>query len=217
MTEVSVDEGLRGGVLVLPGGKPESTMASGRWQLANQRMGLLARSLRHRLGSGVHVAQVQYRLRGWNNAQFDALRDAGAALDGLRDRFDPAQIVLVGHSMGGRVAAHLSAREDVGAVAALAPWWPRDDGDLVPACCRLLVVHGTADTRTDPGSSRAQTRRARERGVDAQWIGIDDAGHYMLRQWRRWHGLTAEFAAAQLRCATKSVGGEPPESGPTGP
>ena len=111
---------------------------------------------------------------------------------------DAAKIVVVGHSMGGRVAAHLSATGDVGAVVALAPWWPRNDADLIPVTCRLLVVHGTADTRTDPHSSQIQTLRARDRGVDATWIPIEGAGHYLIRQWPRWHELTAQFAASQL-------------------
>ena len=192
------NELLNGGVLVLPGGKPESNLASRPWQLANQRMELLARSLRCHLGDGVAVRRVSYRLRGWNSPQFDALRDAEIALDDMREQFDPTKIVVVGHSMGGRVAAHLSAGGDVGGVVALAPWWPRDDADLVPASCRLLVMHGTADTWTDPGASRAQTRRARERGVDARWVAVEGAGHYMIRHWQRWHRLTAEFAAAQL-------------------
>jgi dienelactone hydrolase len=38
----------------------------------------------------------------------------------MRAHFDAAKIVVVGHSMGGRVAAHLSASGDVGAVVALA-------------------------------------------------------------------------------------------------
>ncbi len=193
-----MDNELRGGVLVLPGGKPESTLASRAWQLANLRMTLLARSLRHRLGDGVTVRQVQYRLRGWNGAQFDALRDARMALEDIREEFDAAKIVVVGHSMGARVAVHLAADGDVGAVVALAPWWPRNDADLVPTSCRLLVLHGTADTRTDPGSSRAQTRHARDRGVDAQWVAMVDADHSMIRDWQRWHRLTAEFAAVQL-------------------
>ena len=120
-----MDNELRGGVLVLPGGKPESSVASRPWQLANQRMELLARSLRWRLGDGVAVRRVSYRLRGWNGAKFDALRDAEIALDDMREQFDPTKIVVVGHSMGARVAAHLSASGDVGAVIALAPWWPR--------------------------------------------------------------------------------------------
>jgi pimeloyl-ACP methyl ester carboxylesterase len=195
---VTIDHELHGCVLVLPGGKPTSGQACRRWQLANLRMEAMATALRRSLGPGVTVRRVQYRLRGWNDPRLDPVQDAELALDAARDSFDPAQIVLVGHSMGGRVAAHLSARQDVGAVAALAPWWPRDDGDLVPTSCRLLVVHGTADTLTDPGSSRAQTRRARQRGVDARWVGMDGAGHYMLRGWQRWNRLTADFVAAQL-------------------
>ncbi len=164
-------------------------------------MMLLARSLRHRLGDGVTVRQVQYRLRGWNGAQFDALRDAEVALDDMREEFDAARIVVVGHSMGGRVAAHLAANGDVGAVVALAPWWPRNDADLVPASCRLLVLHGTADTRTDPGSSRAQTRHARDRGVDAQWVAMAGAGP--LHDPR-----LAALASADGRIRRRATGGE---------
>ena len=166
--------------------------------MANQRIEWLARSLRHRLGSGVLVRRVQYQVRGWNSAELDALRDAATALDSMREHFDAAKIVVVGHSMGGRVAAHLSASGEVGAVVALAPWWPRDDADLIPNTCRLLVMHGTADTWTDPRSSCRQTVRARDRGVDAQWMSIEGAGHYLFRQWPRWHQFTAQFAASQL-------------------
>ena len=56
----------RGGVLVLPGGKPESTATSHPLQLANQRIEWLAHSSRRRLGSGVLVRRVRYRVRGWN-------------------------------------------------------------------------------------------------------------------------------------------------------
>jgi hypothetical protein len=48
----------RGGVLVLPGGKPESTARSHPLQLTNQRIDWLARSLRRRLGSGVPLWRV---------------------------------------------------------------------------------------------------------------------------------------------------------------
>ena len=37
-----------------------------------------------------------------------------------------------------------------------------------------------------------------KRGVDAQWVPMGAAGHSMIRDWRRWHRLTAEFVAAQL-------------------
>jgi pimeloyl-ACP methyl ester carboxylesterase len=182
-------------VLVLPGGKVRSEQTSRRWQLANLRMVLVARGLRRRLGPGVEVRFVQYRRRGWNGPRRDALRDATKVLCDLRRRFEPKNIVLVGHSMGGRVAAHLCADPGVGAVVALAPWWPRDDGDLIPESTRLLVMHGTADTWTDPSSSATQTQRARGRGVDATWVGVEGAGHYMLRRHREWERRTTDFVA----------------------
>jgi dienelactone hydrolase len=185
-------------VLVLPGGRVRSDEASRWWQLANVRMMLVAAALRLRLGRGVEVRRVQYRLRGWNSPRYDAVVDAGAALDVACSRFEPKSIVLVGHSMGGRVAARLAAGGRVGAVVALAPYWPRDDGDQIPASTRLLVVHGTTDTRTDPEASRIQTLRAQQRGVDAQWVGIDGVGHYMVRRYFEWHRRTVDFVADYL-------------------
>jgi dienelactone hydrolase len=185
-------------VLVLPGGRVRSDEASRWWQTANLRMMLVVFALRRRLGRGVEVRRVQYRLRGWNSPRWDAVADATAVLDAVRRRFEPKSIVLVGHSMGGRVAARLSAGGQVGAVVALAPYWPRGDGDLIPPSTRLLVVHGTADTRTDPNSSRIQTLRARQRGLDAQWAGVEGAGHYMLRRYCEWHGRTTDFVADYL-------------------
>lgn len=195
---MSPNSRFRGAVLVLPGGKPHSTETSRPWRAANLRMTALSLSLRRHLGPGVQVRQVRYRFRGWNDDGRDALRDAAAALTDLRRNYDSGQIVLVGHSMGGRVAVHLSADGDAGAVVALAPWWPRDDAALVPPDCRLRVLHGSADTWTDPDASLAQTTRAQLRGVDARWVAMPDAGHFMVRDWNRWHELTAEFAAEQL-------------------
>ncbi|MCV7079584.1 hypothetical protein AWC27_02220 [Mycobacterium szulgai] len=188
----------QGCVLVLPGGKVRSDEASHWWQLANLRMMFVARALRRRLGPDVVVRRVQYRRRGWNSPNLDAVRDADRALDELSERCAPKNIVLVGHSMGGRVAARLAARSDVGAVVALAPWWVNGAGDRIPAHTRLLVVHGTGDTWTDPTDSRAQTCRARARGLDAHWVGIEGAGHYMVRGWREWHRCTTDFVAGYL-------------------
>jgi pimeloyl-ACP methyl ester carboxylesterase len=190
--------------LVLPGGKVRSNQASRWWQLANLRMVFIACALRRRLGSDVEVRRVRYRLRGWNSPRRDPVRDANEVLDQIRrsgqpgEPKDPKDIVLVGHSMGGRVAAQLSAQGDIGAVVALAPWWHGEKGDLIPVRTRLLVVHGTADTRTDPYSSRAQTLRARRRGLNAQWVGIEGVGHHMVRRWREWHRRTTDFVADYL-------------------
>jgi pimeloyl-ACP methyl ester carboxylesterase len=185
-------------VLVLPGGRPRDASTSRAWQLANQRMLWLAASLRRDLGNSVKVQRVQYRTRGWNSPRLDAVRDAESALARLQRDIGSRPVVLVGHSMGARVATHLSASDGVVGVVALAPWWPQDDAGLVPISCRLLTLHGTADTWTDPRASLSQTRWARDRGVDAHWVGLPKAGHYLLRDFHRWHRLTAEFVAEQL-------------------
>jgi pimeloyl-ACP methyl ester carboxylesterase len=161
-------------------------------------MMFVAGALRRRLGPDVDVRRVQYRRRGWNSPRLDAVIDATTVLDDVRQRFEPKNIVLVGHSMGARVAARLSAGADVGAVVALAPWWVGGDGDLICSPARLLVLHGTADTWTDPASSRSQTLRARQRGLDAQWAGVDGAGHYMVRRCGEWHRRTTDFVADYL-------------------
>jgi pimeloyl-ACP methyl ester carboxylesterase len=201
---MGMDKAAHGCVLVLPGGKVGSDRSSRCWQLANLRMAILSATLRRRLGPGVEVKRVRYRLRGWNSPRLDALHDAERVLDRARERFEPEQIAVVGHSMGGRVAAHLAARGDVGTVVALAPWWVGDDADRIPVATRLLVVHGTADTWTDPRASRLQTRRAEQRGVDARWVGLDGGGHYMVRRWSEWHRLAAEFIADQLPATARS-------------
>ncbi|MDT5137856.1 MAG: hypothetical protein QOD58_2118 [Mycobacterium sp.] len=198
MTLVTPDN-IRACVLVLPGGRVRSDEASRWWQLANVRMAFVAAALRRRLGRDVKVVRVQYRLRGWNSPQRDAVRDAEKVLGQIRQRSANLEtVVLVGHSMGGRVAAQLSAQGGVGAVVALAPWWNGDKGDLIPAGTRLLVLHGTADTRTDPRLSRAQTLRAQRRGLDAQWVGIEGVGHHMVRRWPEWHRRTTDFVAESL-------------------
>jgi pimeloyl-ACP methyl ester carboxylesterase len=190
---------IRACVLVLPGGRVRSEEASRWWQLANVRMAFLAAALRRRLGREVKVVRVQYRLRGWNSPQRDPVRDAEKVLGQIRQRSPNLEtVVLVGHSMGGRVAAELSAQGGVGAVVALAPWWNGDKADLIPEGTRLLVLHGTADTRTDPRLSHAQTMRARQRGLDAQWVGIEGVGHHMVRRWPEWHRRTTNFVAESL-------------------
>lgn len=187
-----------GAVLVLPGGKPRSLERTRPWQLANLRVALIARALHRRLGPGVEVRRVRYRVRGWNPGRLDPVRDANAVLEELLTRHRPEDVVVVGHSMGGRVAVHLAEDGRVGTVVALAPWWPADDAARLPVECALLTMHGTADTWTDPGAAQAQTMAARQRGLDAHWVPVEGAGHFLIRDYARWHRVTADFATARL-------------------
>ena len=186
-------------VLVLPGGKPSSTAPSRPWQLSNLRMAWLTRSLRARLeGHDIEVERVRYRVRGWNGADQDPVQDAEDALAQAMERLGDVPVILVGHSMGGRVAAHLSTHENVHAVAALAPWWPESDSALIPAGRKLTVAHGLRDRWTDPWASREQTARARGRDVQATWLALADGGHFMLTKPQWWHGVAANLVLTAL-------------------
>lgn len=190
-------------VLVLPGGKVRDRRRFRPWQPAPLRMVLFTWILRN-CCPGVEVCQVRYRLRGWNGADRSPVRDVRGVLDGLRPTQVP--VALIGHSMGGRVAAAVADDPLVCAVLALAPWWPAGEGADIPAGVRMVVVHGTADTWTDPAASRRQTEQARERGLEAQWIGMTGSGHTMLRNAGRWHRAAIDFVRDQSRrCTSPNV------------
>ncbi|WP_068164179.1 alpha/beta hydrolase [Rhodococcus phenolicus] len=192
----------RAHVLVLPGGMPSSTATARWWHPSQLRMALLTESLRLRLsGTGITVRQVLYTVRGWNGEARSPVQDGLRALDEIRRRRPDAPIGLVGHSMGGRAVAYLAAQPQVEAVVALAPWWPDDEAALIPPGRRLLVAHGTADRRTDPSASAAQTEAARRRGVDATWQPFPGAGHFLLTRPWRWHAVTADFLRDALTTA----------------
>jgi hypothetical protein len=179
-------------VVLLPGGRADSILTSQPWQLANLRMAWLQLALKRRVARGVDVRRVRYRVRGWNAPREDPVRDASAALDRLPGT---ARVILVGHSM---------ERPGVVGVVALAPWWPTGEAGRIPAGTRLVVLHGTADTWTDPEASRRQADNAAKRGVDARWIPMA-GGHFMIRRAAAWHRLTAEAIGAMLAADDGSV------------
>lgn len=173
-------------VLVLAGGKPESRARSRPWQLSNLRMRPFTRRLAKQGRSrGIAVAQLRYRMRGWNGVEQSPVADGVWALQQLREHFGSAPVVVLGHSMGGRTAAHLAARPEVLGVVALAPWWPEQEGRAFRTGQQLLVLHGAADRWTDPEESARQVRLAAEHGVAARWRAMP-GGHFMLRSPRLW-------------------------------
>lgn len=191
----------RGAVLVLHGGKVASAAAAEPWQLSSLRMVPFTRDLRRTLGTRSVVTQLQYRYRGWNGDERSPVADATWACDQLVETCgDDVSITVVGHSMGGRAAAAIAGHPAVTAVAALAPWWP--DGtetDTMRKGQRLLVVHGSVDRWTDPVASRAATERASDRGVEADFVPIAGAGHFMVRSAGTWARLVREFVIDQSR------------------
>ncbi|WP_231569544.1 alpha/beta hydrolase [Prescottella defluvii] len=184
-------------VVVLPGGKVTDRRRTRCFQAADLRMAAFTGALR-RAGRarGIEVRQIRYRVRGWNGADRSPVHDARRVLAELPQ---DVPVVLVGHSMGGRVAAVVADDPRVCGLLALAPWWPDGEGARVPQGVPMAVAHGTADRWTDPAASRSQTELAAARGTDARWRGIPRAGHTMMGRPALWHRIAVDFVLDQSR------------------
>lgn len=181
-------------VLVLHGGKVNSHARSRPWHLSGVRMWQFTWALR-RAGrsTGIVVQQLQYRFRGWNGVERSPVRDARWALARIHRAYPDVQVVVVGHSMGGRTAAAIADDPWVTGLVALAPWWP-DGNELgsLPKGRSVRVLHGTSDSWTDASLSRRETDAAARRGVDAQFVDMP-GGHFMIRKARMWVETTTDF------------------------
>jgi predicted NAD/FAD-binding protein/dienelactone hydrolase len=165
----------------------------------------IARML-HREGAdhGVAVWTVRYRFRGWNGTEASPVADVRRALGEVRRRHGSVPVVLVGHSLGGRTALRVADDESVRAVIALAPWLPASEPVTPIRQRRVLIVHGDADRVTDPRGSLDYQRRAVADGTEASLIKIPGAGHAMLHEPSRWHGLVTGFVTEEVSRALAS-------------
>lgn len=182
-------------VLVLPGGRATSSAPARRRQLSAVRMIPFAAAL-HRHDTAVWT--VGYRYRGWNGHRADPVADARWALAEVHGRHGEVPVALVGHSMGGRAALRVADDPAVVAVVALAPWLPLDEPVRWVRDRRVLLVHGTADRRTDPAGSRRFAALATPFASEVRLVEVPGAGHPMLRRAALWHRLTRDFVEASL-------------------
>ena len=112
-------------VIALPGGTDDSHSPVTRIQPSYLRMSAFAPTL-HYWGrpQGLAVWVVRYRYRGWNGEEMSPVDDGLAALEEVRRAHGNLPVVLLGHSMGGRLALRLAGDPSVRGVVALAPWLP---------------------------------------------------------------------------------------------
>ena len=189
-------------VLVLHGGKPRSDRAIGSTSASWRRAAWLQRAIvprAHEAGVGVWLAR--YRVRGWNGGA-GPVSDARWALDELRSAHGDVPVVLLGHSMGARVAVHVADDPSVVGVVGLAPWWSADDPVSTLAGRALRAAHGRRDRITSFRETGRYVDRARPVAASVEVHDMGGLGHYMLAGSRRWHdvavGSVLEVLAAQV-------------------
>ncbi|QFU88837.1 alpha/beta hydrolase [Amycolatopsis sp. YIM 10] len=190
---------LRAVVLVLHGGAEHGRATVHPWRLAYLRMVPIAKSL-HRATArhGVEVRLLRNRVRGWNAPGLDAVRDARWALDGIRAEHPGVPVVLVGHSMGGRVALRVADDPAVAGVCALAPWTPAGEPVAAVRDRAVLIAHGTKDLITSPADSYTFGSRAETVASRIARFEVSDEGHAMLRRSPVWTRLVCAFTLDTL-------------------
>ena len=186
----------RGVVLMLHGGTPRSLEPVGTRSGSLWRMQVLRDALRREvLDAGHALWLLRYARRGWNGGtSLSPVPDARWALDQVRAAYGDVPVVLVGHSMGARVASRVADDPSVRGVVALAPWF--DGGDPVTALAGkdLVVGHGLRDRITSARGSQAFTERAAAVAARAEFYPLGRAGHYLLYRPTRWNRFALRHA-----------------------
>jgi len=200
LAESGPHAGARAVVLVLPGGRAVDTTASQRGPAYLRMVPFTWSIARATRGREVAVWLLRYRVRGWNGDAQDPVLDARWALAQARQRHPGARIVLVGHSMGARVALRLANEPDVAGVCALAPWIEPDDPEVPPTNATVLIAHGDHDRVTDPAASMAYAAR-----IGASFVPVPGEVHGLLRRPLFWTRLVSGFVTSVLRSRDSSA------------
>ncbi len=152
------------------------------------------------------VVLVRNTVEGWNGGTGQsALTDARWVLDSLAERHPNARVVLIGHSLGGRVACALADYPSVRGVVVVAPWLPGTtdasgatslEPMLFDVGTPLAVAHGTADLWCAPAQSLTFCTRVVAAGVPMIRAEMPGAGHFLLHRPRQWRRFVALATAA---------------------
>lgn len=200
---------LVGQVLMLHGGAEHGRQPVDGRSLALRRTRAMYDAVRPRLlDEGVAVSLLRFSVRGWNAGSSPApppVVDTRAALDTLAERHPGVPVVLVGHSMGARAAAHAADHPAVVGVVGLAPWLPGDDPVAPLAGRHLVAAHGRRDRITSARHTQRYVERAAEVAASARFVDMGRLGHYMLTGVRRWN----EIAVTEPLAILGNVGGRP--------
>lgn len=206
MTRWAARGPVRAVVLVLHGGAEKGLSPIRPWGLAHLRMVPLARAVsRAAAGHGAEVRLLRNRIRGWNEPDLHPVDDARWALERIRAERPGTPILLIGHSMGGRVALRVADDPAVTAVCGLAPW--TEPGEPVePVKERVVVLaHGTLDRITNPAESYAYAARASAVAARLVRFEVMSEAHAMLLRPGVWSRLVRAFVLDVLGVAALTL------------
>ncbi|MEO5664111.1 MAG: alpha/beta fold hydrolase [Nocardioides sp.] len=208
LTKLDVDGPPRAIILVLHGGKPRSHQPVDGRSASWRRAMWLQRDIASRAhAAGVGVWSLRYRERGWNGGA-DRIADARSALDAVRTAHGDVPVVLLGHSMGARVAVHAADDVSVVGVVGLAPWWSAEDPASTLAGRDLRAAHGRRDRITSFKETSRYVERARHVADSAELRDMGALGHYMLTGSATWHGVAVDSSLELLTARARPTSTE---------
>ncbi|EAQ00969.1 hypothetical protein JNB_12359 [Janibacter sp. HTCC2649] len=196
----------RATILMLHGGKPRSHALVDDRSASWQRTAWMARSITDRAHeASTNVWLLRYSERGWNGDGAGRIADARWALDEIRTAHGDRPVILLGHSMGGRVAVHVAADPSVVGVVALAPWWEETDPVRTLSGRSLIAAHGRRDRLTSFAETQRFVGRARSVASHAEFVDMGPLGHYLLKGAGAWNDVAIESALRILAPASRGL------------
>lgn len=189
LTRLDAPDASSATILMLHGGKPSSREIVDDRSASWQRTAWMARAIAGRAhAGGADVWLLRYRQRGWNGGA-DRLSDTRWALDEVRASHGDRPVVLLGHSMGARVAVHVADDPSVVGVVGLAPWWSGSEPVRTLAGRSLVAAHGRRDRLTSFAQTQLFVERARSVAEHAELVDMGSRGHYMISGASAWNDV----------------------------
>ncbi len=184
-------------VLVLHGGSADS-FATARWSgLAVLRLLPIARAVANGV-PGAAVYRLKLAIKGWNGTGASARRDADWAIDRLAAQHPGLPVVIVGHSMGARIAVRCAEADRAVGVVALTPWLPPEDPVDHLAGVPIVVIQASRDRICPEPATRAWLSRAATAGADIRKTILPHTGHAMIYRFPTFHRLAVAGVAMIL-------------------